>query len=101
MKKLFAGIVLVAGAALGQSFTEFTPPTAGSGPTTIVAGPDGALWFTELSANKIGRLTTGGAFTEFTVPTAGSGPNGLVSGPDGALWFTEFLAAGNKIGRIT
>lgn len=37
--------------------TEFTLPTAGSGPVVIVAGPDGALWFTEATASKIGKLT--------------------------------------------
>jgi streptogramin lyase len=39
------------------AFSEFTLPTAGSGPVVIAAGPDGALWFTEATANKIGRLT--------------------------------------------
>src|SRR5262249_13051973 len=33
-------------------------PSAGSGPTGITAGPDGNVWFTELSRNNIGRLTT-------------------------------------------
>ncbi len=36
--------------------TEFSIPTANSGPTFIVTGPDGNLWFTEYSANQIGRL---------------------------------------------
>jgi streptogramin lyase len=31
-------------------------------------GPDGALWFTERLADKIGRLTTAGLFTEFPLP---------------------------------
>ena len=55
-------------------FTEFPIPTAGSGPTGITTGPDGALWFTEtrLAGNKIGRITTAGVVTEFSTPTAGS-----------------------------
>jgi len=85
-------------AASASTVTEFAVPTASSGPSGIAAGPDGALWFTELSANKIGRITTGGAVTEFAVPTASSFPEGIAAGPDGALWFTE--ANGNKIGRI-
>ncbi len=85
--------------AQSGSFTEFTVPTSGSGPKGIAAGSDGALWFTEFSANKIGRITIAGAFNEYTIPTAGSGPWAIVSGPDGALWFTEYN--GNKIGRIT
>jgi streptogramin lyase len=74
-------------------------PTAGSGPSGITAGPDGALWFTEASANKIGRITTGGSITEVPIPTASSGPGSIIAGPDGALWFVESI--GNKIGRIT
>ena len=68
-------------------------------PFGIVAGPDGALWFTERSAGKIGRMTTDGALTEFSLPTAASGPSGIAAGPDDALWFTEQNA--NRIGRIT
>jgi len=36
-------------------------------PTAVTRGPDGALWFTEYTGNKIARITTGF---------------------DGALWFT-------------
>jgi virginiamycin B lyase len=82
--------------AATQTITEFPIPTAAA---SIVGGPDGALWFTELSGNKIGRITTAGAISEFLIPTPNSGPFGITAGPDGALWFTEH--AGNKIGRIT
>src|ERR1700733_6051644 len=64
----------------------------------ITTGPDGALWFTENSGNKIGRITTAGAITEYPIPTPSSQPTGITSGPDGAVWFTE--DSGNKIGRI-
>jgi streptogramin lyase len=74
-------------------------PTDNGYPYSIAAGPDGALWFTELDGNKIGRITTAGTVTEYPVPTTNSAPWGITSGPDGALWFTEEL--GNKIGRIT
>jgi virginiamycin B lyase len=37
--------------------TNFMPPTAASGPLGIVAGPDGNIWFTEVTAGKIGRYT--------------------------------------------
>ena len=62
-------------------------------------GPDGALWFTELNANQIGRITTDGAFTEHPLPTPEAGPSFIVAGPDGSLWFTE--NSGNGIRRIT
>jgi virginiamycin B lyase len=92
--------------------TEFTVPgicTAGYGcptipkPQSIVAGPDGALWFTEqifsrslsrTSAGKIVRMTTGGTFTEYPIPGGSSkvttpNPGDVAVGPDGALWFTD------------
>jgi streptogramin lyase len=72
---------------------------AQSSPREITAGPDGNLWFTEQSANKIGRITPGTFFTEFPIPTASSVPIGITAGPDGNLWFTENNS--NKIGRIT
>jgi virginiamycin B lyase len=64
----------------------------------IVSGPDGALWFTEGTANKIARITTSGAVTEYPIPTASSTALSIASGPDGSLWFTEF--DGNNIGRL-
>jgi streptogramin lyase len=85
--------------ASAQSITEYSIPTTASGPNGIAAGPDGALWFTESNANKIGRITTSGTITEFGIPTPSSGPFYIAAGPDGALWFSE--NSGNKIGRIT
>ena len=78
--------------------TEF-PLTSAVG-LSIAGGPDGALWFTEPAANKIGRMTTTGVLTnEFGVSTASSGVFDIAAGPDNALWFTEQSAS--KIGRIT
>jgi virginiamycin B lyase len=36
--------------------TEFTVPSDGSGPHSITAGSDGALWFTEYYGSRVGRL---------------------------------------------
>ena len=83
---------------VSECFTEFPILTPGSSPYDITTGPDGALWFAESSANKIGRITTAGVITEFPIPTAGSFPDDIRTGPDGALWFTEFF--GKNIGRI-
>ena len=85
--------------ANAATINEFTVPTASSGLGAITAGPDGNLWFAEVNANKIGRITTTGVITEYTIPTADSWPLGITTGPDGNLWFTEWF--GNKIGRIT
>ena len=65
----------------------------------ITAGPDGNLWFTESSGDRIGRITPTGAVTEPAGLSAGSFPQGITAGPDGNLWFTE--NGGSRIGRIT
>jgi hypothetical protein len=56
------------------------------------------LWFTNLTNNSIGRITTGGVVTNYT-GTGISFPSGIVAGPDDALWFTNYQ--NNSIGRIT
>jgi virginiamycin B lyase len=82
--------------AQSVTFTAF--PTLGD-PNSIAAGPDGALWFTESSSNKVGRVGVEGTIREYTIPTPNSNPMGITAGSDGAIWFVEFT--GNKIGRIT
>jgi streptogramin lyase len=46
-----------------KRYREFAVPTDSSHPFGIAAGPDGNLWFTEYSGNKIGRITTAGVVT--------------------------------------
>jgi virginiamycin B lyase len=71
------------------AISEFTLPTAGSGPVVIAPGPDGALWITEATANKIAKLTlpplpptdiVGGWYM--------NGPAGSVAGTTSAKAFT-------------
>src|ERR1700742_2427686 len=74
-QRAFFLVILTLGAfsigkqALAQTVTEFPIPTAGSLPSGITVGPDGALWFTESGSGKIGRITTSGVITEFPLPT--------------------------------
>src|SRR5262245_47626670 len=82
----------------GATIFEFVLPTASSGPGAITVGPDGNLWFTEVSANRIGRITPTGEITEFPSLALSSGPSDITVGPDGNLWIIE--PAGNQIGRI-
>jgi virginiamycin B lyase len=77
----------------------FLTPSKLSNPTATVLGPDGNVWFTEQSANAIGRITPQGVITEYPTPTQFSGPIDLTVGPDGAIWFTEGFKG--RIGRIT
>jgi virginiamycin B lyase len=60
--------------AAAHRFSEFTLP-AGSRPSAITTGPDGALWFT-YARGKVGRMTTTGAVTEFTIPAGNRSPGG-------------------------
>jgi streptogramin lyase len=84
---------------LGGARTRQFSVTWSSEPQGITAGPDGNIWFTEKSGNRIGRITPTGTVTEFAVPTAHGYPDDITTGPDGNLWFTEGNV--NKIGRIT
>src|SRR5262245_18900503 len=57
---------------------EFPLNTALPAPQGIAAGPDGALWYTDPGANKIGRISTTCSVTEFSLPTPLSDPKGIV-----------------------
>jgi streptogramin lyase len=96
-----AFVVAVAAPAAGApvgTVTEF-PLVAGSDPYGITAGPDGNLWFTNLSAGYIGRITPAGTLTQFSAGISPGSPlRGIVTGPDGNLWFTDDVGT---IGRIT
>ena len=75
-------------------------PTPKSGPTTIALGPDGTVWFTEGSGNRIGRMNPDGTgLREFPLPNPDSSPRIIALGSDGNMWFSEHT--GNRIGRIT
>src|SRR4051794_35808207 len=67
--------------------TEFSSGiTPGAGLGGVTAGPDGNLWFTETSGDRVGFVTTAGAVTEFaTGITAGAHPTAIAVGADGNL----------------
>ena len=71
--------------------TEFPIPTSGGFPSYITSA-GGDLWFTEESANKIGRITTAGTITEFPSGSSGAGPYDIITGPDGAVWFGALIS---------
>jgi virginiamycin B lyase len=88
----------------------FALPTRYAGPQGPVVGPDGNIWFVEIGAKKIGRITPEGVITEFKLPPSTQGGSGqlgqLIVGPDGNLWFGVqggLTSAGDSsaIGRIT
>lgn len=79
-----------------------------TGPNSIAAGPDGNVWFTNLTTRSlpnigtppaIGWITPGGEITELRAGMVyASSPDGIVAGPDGALWFTDRELG--SIGRV-
>ncbi|HYG96363.1 MAG TPA: hypothetical protein VD741_04570 [Solirubrobacterales bacterium] len=79
------------GAAIGRissdgTITRYTAGLGGARPWTIMAGPDGNLWFTAGRNNPaIGFATPEGEITTFSLP--GSVWD-AVAGPDGNVWFT-------------
>lgn len=85
---------------LNVTIHEWAVPTKGAHPHDPAVGPDGALWFTEQMANKIGRLDPStGQFKEYRLDTAkNSGPHGLVADRDGNIWFTANF--GGYIGKL-
>jgi formylglycine-generating enzyme required for sulfatase activity/streptogramin lyase len=92
---------LLPAAAVEIRIRQFKLPTADARPQGIAAGPDGAVWFTEARADRIGRIGAAPSFSieEFPLPHAGSEPWGIVAGADGNVWFTE--SSGDRVGRIS
>jgi streptogramin lyase len=85
---------LLPGGTLGSAFKDSVPV-----PFLNTLGPDGNVWFTEQSTDRVGSITPAGAITAFNIPTTNALAYGIASGPDGNVWFTE--RAGNKIAKVT
>jgi len=99
-------VALAPQAVAAGTVTEYSAgisPLAGV--SAMTAGPDGNLWFTEISIDRIGRVTPTGTVTEFSTGiTANANPWDITAGPDNNLWFTETGRDPEKtakIGRIT
>src|SRR3989442_13103138 len=88
-------VALLVSPVAAQTISVITPPdeyqinfnstcTQDGGPTSIIAGRDGNLWFTERFGNKIGRITPTGACITFSAPAllpAAPAPTGLAPRP--------------------
>lgn len=81
-----------------NAITTFAPAGIGT-PQSIVAGPDGNLWFVTLAAgpDRIGQITPAGVVTFFDDSNL-LGINDIAVGPDNHLWFTN--RSGNTVGEI-
>ncbi len=75
--------------ASGISIRDWKVPSQGSFPHDPAVGPDGALWYTGMMSNTLGRVDPAtGKIKEYPLPIAGSGPHGLVADGEGNIWFT-------------
>ena len=89
------GAANVPSAASSASLTEWTVPTAASGPWGLALDQSGnCCWFVEYYANKLGYLDPGsGVIEEWTIPTRNANPYSLavtrVAGKV-MVWGTEF-----------
>lgn len=87
--------------AQSLGFTEYPLSSGFDEPLSIVTGPDGNLWFTELTGPNIGTITPTGTITEYPIPNYSGflGTGGVAAGSDGNLWFTDL--SNNTVGKIT
>lgn len=87
------------GATLGPISTwNFGP---GCQPTGVMTGRDGAIWFSKLDCNVVGRIDPASApnsgHLDIQLPS-GTQPMRIATGPDGAPWFTAYGSGG--LGRV-
>jgi virginiamycin B lyase len=82
----------------GSGLTHYSAGLTGPA-DSIVAGPDGNLYFGEFTG-AIGTITTAGKITEYPLPQSeGSFPVlGITVGPDNNIWFANNAHA--QVGRF-
>ena len=65
------------------------PTTNVSNPRSVVAAPDGKIWFTDGTEHAVGHIDPAtGIITSLPVPNDGA-PSAMELGPDGNLWAIE------------
>jgi virginiamycin B lyase len=68
---------------------EWQIPAGDKFPHDPAVAPDGALWYTGMGSNTLGRLDVkSGQFRSYPLKTPDSGPHGLVADNSGNIWFT-------------
>ncbi|HEY4811466.1 MAG TPA: SMP-30/gluconolactonase/LRE family protein [Solirubrobacteraceae bacterium] len=94
-----SNVSVATGPTVAVEVAEF-PVAAGTDPYGITSGPDGNIWYADVYARKVGKVTPSGTNTEYTLPETGSiGGFGIAAGSDGNLWFSDLGA--QKIAKIT
>jgi streptogramin lyase len=68
---------------------EWNLPAVDLFPHDPAVAPDGALWYTGMDSNTLGRLDVSkGQFRSYPLKSPDSGPHGLVANSAGNIWFT-------------
>lgn len=87
------------------TISEYLTPTENSSPAGLAFDAEGNLWFTEINADKIGKLIpsqtepgTSKGIVEYDLPHPHSQPNHILVARNGMVWFSEM--GGNRIGRL-
>ena len=101
------GMVDPANPSVMQSYSNGL--IAGSTPRAITTGPDGNVWFTEITAGAVGVLNVSNPSSAIVNLGSAQGLpantllGGITTGPDGkggkAIWFTD--SAHNQLGMVT
>lgn len=85
-----------------RTFDVPTPPMEDDGSTIpygMRLGPDGTVWATQLTGNRLLRFDPNTRrFELYDMPTAHSGPRRLDIAPDGTVWIPEYAAG--KLARF-
>jgi streptogramin lyase len=91
------------------------PPSVPNASAGLAVASNGTTWFTEATANKIGKLSPGGKLNELPLPGGFGSPGQMILGGDGDMWFIDsnppafpnspplnnYLARVTAAGRIT
>jgi streptogramin lyase len=65
----------------------------GAQPVGLTLGPDGNIWFIDVSGPYIGKIMPNGQFTDYNSGIGGGANWGIASGADGRIWYTNEAAA--------
>jgi streptogramin lyase len=86
-----------------KAFSQWTLPTAASGPWDVAIDHNGKIWVTEHFANKIAEFdpTTQTFVKEVATPAANSNPYGITVDAGNNVWFTENNGAVGMIAEYT
>ncbi|HSZ69455.1 MAG TPA: IPT/TIG domain-containing protein [Solirubrobacteraceae bacterium] len=68
-------------------------------PYGITEGPDGNLWYTQVTCDKIGKMTPAGVFTEYKAGP--EEPREITAGSDGDLWYTAWGNDSSHVIKMT